>query len=132
MEKSFSFPSEIRNIIFAENLVEELSDQFNFSSEVYGNVLVSVVEAVNNAIKHGNRSDNSKMVHIGWDLNNSLLSITVADEGEGFDFSIIPDPTTPENIEKPHGRGIFLMQHLADQVEFGDLGRTVKLIYKVK
>ena len=67
------------------------------------------MEAVNNAIVHGNKSDIKKFVDVQFNLVNNNLQVTVTDEGKGFKPSEIPDPTKPENIELLAGRGVFLM-----------------------
>lgn len=126
-----SFPSKIENISIAEKLIDEVSASNNLSSEVYGNILVAIIEAVNNAILHGNKLDPSKTVHLSYNIENNVLSFTIRDEGGGFDPALIPDPTTEENIEKPHGRGIFLMRHLADEMIFNETGAGVELRFAI-
>jgi len=91
---------------------------------------VSTLEAVNNAILHGNNSDPGKIVEILISFKNSELSITVKDEGLGFKPEKVPDPTIPENIESINGRGVFLMSRLADKLTFNKRGNTVKMIFK--
>jgi serine/threonine-protein kinase RsbW len=88
-----------------------------------------VTEAVNNAIRHGNRNDPKLNVALSLMLENDLIKFRVEDEGQGFDYHHLPDPTSPENLEKPGGRGIFLMKHLSDEVEFQDNGRVVELSF---
>ena len=90
---------------------------------------VAVRESVINAIKHGNANDKSKNVQLSLSLKDSLIKFVVKDEGSGFDYQNLPDPTAPENIEKIGGRGIFLMKHLSDEVEFKDRGRVVELSF---
>jgi serine/threonine-protein kinase RsbW len=68
-------------------------------------------------------------VHISLSLHESLIKFVIKDEGPGFNYSTLPDPTSPENLEKPGGRGIFLMKHLSDEVEFKDNGRIVELSF---
>ena len=132
MRRHIMFSSDAKNVNFAENLIDDLSEQLEFSSDIYGNILVSVVEAVNNAIIHGNQLDHKKSVTLKAEVDNeSKLCVSVKDEGPGFDFTIVPDPTAPDNIEKPHGRGIFLMRNLADDVEFNDKGNEVILKFKL-
>lgn len=130
MKNNIQFPSKIENISIIERLVDELTQQYKINSEIYGNMLVSMVEAVNNAIIHGNKLDESKSVKIEYEVNNNEFYFTVKDEGTGFDFKNLPDPTAPENIEKPHGRGIFLISHLVDELSFEDNGS--KLCVKIK
>jgi anti-sigma regulatory factor (Ser/Thr protein kinase) len=126
-EKLLIFPSELENITRVERLIDEISSSHNLSSEVYGKISVAIIEAVNNAILHGNQLDINKKVKIGYDIDDESISFVVGDEGKGFDFSNIPDPTLPENLEKTHGRGIFLMNHLADDIEFAENGAIVEM-----
>jgi serine/threonine-protein kinase RsbW len=93
--------------------------------------MIAVTEAVNNAIKHGNSNDKAKNVHLSLALDESMIKFIIKDEGIGFDYGNLPDPTSPENLEKPGGRGIFLMKHLSDEVEFKDRGREVVLSFYV-
>ncbi|MBL4560443.1 MAG: ATP-binding protein [Labilibaculum sp.] len=126
-EKLLIFPSELENITRVERLIDEISSSHNLSSEVYGKISVAIIEAVNNAILHGNQLDINKKVKIEYDIDDESISFVVGDEGKGFDFSNIPDPTLPENLEKTHGRGIFLMNHLADDIEFAENGAIVEM-----
>ena len=131
MKNNIQFPSKTENINIVEKLVDELTQQHQINSEIYGNMLVSMVEAVNNAIIHGNKLDETKSVFIDYGLDNDMFWFCVKDEGKGFDFSNIPDPTSTENIEKPHGRGIFLIQHLVDELKFEDKGSKICIKIKI-
>lgn len=131
MKTEISFASKMENVNIIEKIVDELSAQFNFGTEIYGNILVSSVEAVNNAIIHGNKLDESKSVFVKIEINDNILSIRVRDEGPGFDFNNVADPTLPENIEKPHGRGLFLIRHLADETNFINEGKELELKFKI-
>jgi serine/threonine-protein kinase RsbW len=86
---------------------------------------------VNNAIHHGNKSNPSKEVKLVASENEGVLSFVISDDGPGFDYNNLPDPTDPKNIEKPHGRGVFLMKNLADNIEFFDDGSTVRLDFDI-
>lgn len=112
-----------------ESFIDNAKERFDLDDDIYGNIMIAVTEAVNNAIKHGNAGDKKKNVHLSLSLNDSLIKFVVKDEGSGFDYQHLPDPTAPENIEKVGGRGIFLMKHLSDQVEFKDQGRVVELSF---
>ena len=112
-----------------ESFIDNAKEKFQFDDDIYGNIMIAITEAVNNAIKHGNQSDSSKNVSLSLSLDESLIKFRVEDEGQGFDFEHLPDPTAPENIEKPGGRGIFLMKHLSDEVEFKEGGRIVELSF---
>ncbi|MFN8712641.1 MAG: ATP-binding protein [Bacteroidota bacterium] len=131
-EQKISFASTPENITLVEKLVNDLCANSSISEDYYGNILVALTEAVNNAIQHGNKLDAAKAVDVGWTTENDRLKVTVSDHGPGFDFSNLPDPTNPENLEKPNGRGVFLMRNLADNIEFFDEGRTVQLEFNLK
>lgn len=126
-EKRFEFASEIENINIVERFIEEMCDTYGVGEEIYGNVLIGLTEAVNNAISHGNRRDASKTVTLTFKPTPTELVFVIEDEGPGFDYDNLPDPTAPENIELPNGRGVFLMRHLADTVTFDETGSTVEL-----
>jgi serine/threonine-protein kinase RsbW len=130
MKNQIQFASKIENINIIERLVDEITQQFNINSEIYGNMLVSMVEAVNNAIIHGNKLDETKKVFVEYEINNGEFSFSIKDEGNGFNYQNLPDPTLPENLEKPHGRGIFLISHLVDELRFEDNGS--KICVKIK
>ena len=124
-------PSISDNIRMIESFIDNAKEKFHLNDDIYGNIMISVTEAVNNAIKHGNRGDSSKNVSLSLSLDENLIRFFVEDEGNGFDYKNLPDPTTPENLEKPSGRGIFLMKHLSDEVEFLEGGRVVELRFYI-
>jgi len=130
-EQKISFPSIADNIGLVEKLINEICSSYGISEDYYGNILVAVTEAVNNAIQHGNKMDPGKKVNLAFLAKEKNLSFEVSDQGQGFDYKGLPDPTNPENLEKPNGRGVFLMRHLADAVEFFNNGRTVKLNFHI-
>ena len=122
-------PSISENIRIVESFIDNIKEKFNVDDDLYGNIMVAVTESVNNAIKHGNKCDSSKNVILTADCDENALTITVEDQGKGFDYLNLPDPTAPENILKENGRGIFLMKNLADEVEFENGGNTVSLYF---
>lgn len=124
-----NFPSKAENINLAEKLIDELCEKHNVHDDYYGNILIAITEAVNNAIHHGNKLDPEKSVTLGYSVNGDKLSVFISDEGPGFDYENLPDPTEPENIEKPHGRGVFLMKALADDVGFEQNGSEVEMVF---
>ena len=127
------FPSKQENIVVVENLIDDICSKYKVNEDYYGNILIAVTEAVNNAINHGNKQDPEKEVNVDFSLKDGkTLSFKVKDQGAGFDFENIPDPTDPENLEKINGRGVFLMKNLADEVEFDDEGRMVELSFKIQ
>lgn len=125
-------PSLSENVRMIESFIDNAKERFHLDDDIYGNIMIAVTEAVNNAIKHGNKSDSKRNVALALSLEDSLIKFRVMDEGSGFDYHNLPDPTAPENIEKPGGRGIFLMKHLSDEVEFLDGGRVVELSFYIQ
>ena len=130
-DQKMKISSKSENMILVERMIEDVCDLFEVGEDNFGNILIAVTEAVNNAIQHGNKYDPSKHIQISFKSSKNQISFVVQDEGSGFDFTKIPDPTSPENIEKPHGRGIFLMNSLADKVEFEDHGKIVQLYFNL-
>jgi serine/threonine-protein kinase RsbW len=122
-------PSDYQSLIDVEKLVGDICSNFGVQEDAFGNVLIAVSEAVNNAIQHGNKNKPSANVTLTVAELEDSFCIQVKDEGEGFIFTNLPDPTAPENILKDSGRGVFLMQNLADEVEFVDTGSTVNLYF---
>lgn len=130
--KNITFSSSLENIPLVEKFVDDLYEAFRFSQEIYGNILIATLEAVNNAIIHGNKKDPNKEVILDVELkNDNCLVIRVSDNGEGFDFNNLPDPVAPENIEKPYGRGIFLIKHLTDKCIFHNKGKTIEIHFNL-
>tara|TARA_A100001015_G_scaffold304570_1_gene395964 strand:+ start:1812 stop:2225 length:414 start_codon:yes stop_codon:yes gene_type:complete len=123
------FDSKPENIAVVEKLIDKISADHGIVAEHYGNVLIAMTEGVNNAIVHGNKLDETKSVSVSCAIDEKTLVFRITDEGPGFDYDNLPDPTAPENIEKPHGRGVFLMRHLADECAFEDEGRIVELTF---
>ena len=125
-----SIPSLIENIKIIESFIDNARENFEINDDIYGNIMISVTECISNAIIHGNQGDKNKLVHLELTLEEELLLFTIQDEGEGFDYNLLKDPTAPENIEKIGGRGIFLIKHLSDDVKFEENGtKTVLSFY---
>lgn len=124
-------PSLSENIRMIESFIDNCKEKFHLNEDIYGNIMIAVTEAVNNAIRHGNKNDSTKNVSLALTLEENLIKFKVEDEGKGFDYNSLPDPTAPENIEKPGGRGIFLMKHLSDEVDFKEGGRVVELCFYI-
>lgn len=131
MKKSISFASKFENIDIAEKFVNTICEYEEINEKHYGNIIIAVTESVNNAIIHGNKTNPEKDVKLHYFLEKNELGFVIEDEGEGFNFIDIPDPTLPENIEKLTGRGIFLMKSLADQVSFNNEGRSVEIKFNL-
>lgn len=122
-------PSLPENIRIVESFIDNAKDQYKLNDDIYGNIMIAVTESVNNAIIHGNQSNSNKNVHLQLALEESLIKFIIEDEGTGFDYQDLPDPTLPENLSKPGGRGIFLMKNLCDEVSFKKEGRVAELSF---
>lgn len=123
-----SHPSNVR---YLESFVQRLADEHTLSREQFGKILVSLTEAVNNAILHGNRSDERKKVLVRAERSRRTLAILVEDEGCGFDYRTIPDPTLDENLTRIGGRGVYFMFELCDSVRYLRNGCAVELSYNL-
>lgn len=122
---SLTIPSDVSKLPVVETLIDSVCQSIGVHEDVYGNVLIAVTEAVNNAIIHGNKNDVS--LNVGVNVFDAPVSFcfNVSDTGSGFDYDALPDPTAPENIEKENGRGVFLMRNLADDVVYNETGNQV-------
>lgn len=132
MRKELIIKSKSDNLREVEKFVDEVSSELSLNDEIYGNLLIATLEAANNAIVHGNKGQEDKNVDILLTKEKSKIILRVQDYGPGFDYKNIPDPTSPENIEKINGRGVFLMQKLSDQIEFFENGSIVQLTFTLK
>lgn len=126
-----TLPSQQNQVRYVEKFVSQVASRFNITPDTYGNILISLTEAVNNAIIHGNRKDKNKKVKVCFEKRRKDLAIRVSDEGSGFDYDNLPDPTAPENILECGGRGVFIMRQLCDGMEYKDNGRTVEMRFSV-
>ena len=131
MYKKIRIESNITSLQIVEKAVDEATNELGVSEECYGKILVSILEAVNNAILHGNKSDPSKFVDIEIRSVNGDMIIKVSDQGEGFNPKKVPDPTIPENLQELNGRGVFLMSRLADKLEYSDKGNMVTMTFNM-
>ena len=126
-----SIPSEIGNIIKVENFIESFTETFNLQPELFGKISLSVIEAVNNAILSGNKLSADKLVTLEAWMDPEKFYVSVVDEGEGFDYTHIPDPTLPDNLTKDAGRGLYLMKTLTDELVFENDGSKVTLVFNL-
>ena len=123
--KSLHVTSELSNI---RMVVAELLAFVNEKTGVQEEILPTVLsEALTNAIVHGNGSDPDKKVFAQVWVTPHKMSFKVRDEGKGFDYSKLPDPTKPDNLMKTSGRGLFFVQHLMDNVYFCESGCEITM-----
>ncbi len=123
--------SDPNNINKVEQLVNQLASRYHLDQEKHDNLLISLTEAVSNAIIHGNKQDRSKMVSIRFAQVTDGLSIRVSDQGGGFNFDSLPDPTCPDRICECGGRGVFLMNQLCDKMRYINGGSTVEMQFRL-
>ena len=114
-----------------EILVGQLAEKLHIAPDTHGNILVSLTEAINNAIIHGNGRDENKNVRVELREGHGKVAFRISDEGKGFDHRNLPDPTCPENITKCGGRGVFLMRELSDNLSFRNNGSTVEMHFRI-
>jgi serine/threonine-protein kinase RsbW len=129
MNRVLLIASEISCLKVVEEFIQSVSCDIGIGKEAYGKVIVAVMEAVNNAILHGNGNNPEKKVKICFDASEHELTVEVTDEGDGFRPENVPDPTKPENIESISGRGVFLMSRLSDRIEYNAKGNSVKMLF---
>ena len=125
-----TLPSNPKSIGRVEGFIKRIGKKIHLDEIQMHKLMVSLTEAVNNAIVHGNKSDPTKKVTVVCECEKEKLVITVADEGKGFKPEKVKNPLKEENLTRTSGRGIFLMRTLMDKVEYaiGKAGSTVKLV----
>ncbi len=124
-----SIPSLIENITIIESFIDNAKEKFHINDDIYGNIMISVTECVSNAIIHGNKQDRKKPVKLELEFLENQIRFIIEDQGNGYDISHLYDPTSPENLEKSGGRGVFIMKHLSDEIKFDNNGSKVTLTF---
>jgi len=120
-------PSDTVEARRVQEQIEHLLKVNQFGERDIFGIRLAVEEALVNAIKHGNQMDSARKVRVAFQVSQEKFEVIIADEGQGFDPVDVPDPTAPENIERPCGRGIMLMRHYMTSVAFNDRGNTVSM-----
>lgn len=124
-----SAPHEIQKV---DKFLQEANATLGLDDGSMYRILVAASEAVNNAILHGNGSDPSKTVRLCLRATKHLLTIRVDDEGRGFNAKTLPNPLADENLLKEHGRGVFLIRSLVDEVRFLRFRKGSAVVMKVR
>jgi len=132
MNGSIKIPSDMSNLYRVEKLIDTIAENLGIRDDLYGNISVCLVEAVSNSIQHGNKYDVTKIVLLEYQTTGDGLDFIITDEGIGFDLNSVPDPTLPENVENIKGRGIFLITHLSDSINFENKGSKITISFSLK
>lgn len=110
-----------------EVILREMQAAGYSEEDIFG-IKLALEEAMTNAVRHGNRNDPTKQVVVRFNVTPRKITIIVRDEGFGFQPNHVPDPTLPENIERPSGRGIMLMRAYMTHVAYSDRGNEVVMV----
>lgn len=131
-ELVLELPSDIRAIEDAvEYVVSRCSGCEIHARRLRLNFRVGLTEALSNAMLYGNGQDPAKSVRVEVLISTAAITARIIDEGTGFDPRAVPDPTTPENVCRAGGRGLFLMRELLDEVHYNDRGNCVTLVLRL-
>lgn len=116
-----------------ESFIDELKQWTNFNDEDSSRIMLTLSEAVNNAIVHGNKENPEKKVTVmsRFDPENGILTISVEDEGDGFNPNDIPDPLKEENLLNEGGRGVYLIEQYADDLQFSKGGTKATITFQL-
>lgn len=123
--------SNVRSICTLESYLDSIFKSENLPLEKFGDILVSLTEAVSNAIIHGNEHDEDKIVIIAYKYADHQLTFYIKDEGQGFNPDSIPDPTCIERLEECGGRGVRIMNELSDHFCYKTKGKILELGFNI-
>jgi len=124
MEK-ITIHSNITQIEEAITSILDSVNKFDVAEETFFDIKLMLSEILVNAMTHGNLDDPGKKIFVFYKIENRKLTLTVEDEGEGFDYNNVADPSLPDNLTKSSGRGIFLVKNLSDLVSFNLRGNSI-------
>ncbi|MEX0680906.1 MAG: ATP-binding protein [Balneolales bacterium] len=124
---SLTLKSDLNELDRVVNFVRQLADKCDIDQDTEHRILLVLSEAVTNAIVHGNRKEISKTVNIKVVFDQKTIFLTVCDQGSGFDPDRIPDPRTKENLLKTGGRGVWLIQEIADETQYSENGTRIDI-----
>lgn len=128
IEFRLTLPSNPRQIGRVEKFLKKVQGHVALDEIQFHKLMVSLTEAVNNAILHGNKQDETKKVKVKCEVLPGWLLFVVEDEGGGFDITKVKNPLNEENLLRDSGRGIFLMKTLMDRVEYGNTKKGVQVL----
>ncbi len=119
-------------LLKVEKFLSDIFKEFNLTSEYFNKTVLCVSEAVINSIEHGNQFDNKKNITLEVKCFGGEIDILIKDEGDGFDFNTIEDPTTSDNIMKESGRGLHIIRSLSTSISYNEKGNCVQLKIECK
>lgn len=128
---TFSYSANLSNISAVRKDILSLEAYAGLDVEKKDALIIIITELITNAIKHGSNQEDEKYVFLGLTFNAESVYCIVEDQGPGFDRASIPDPTLPEYILREHGRGIFITEHLADEVRYEYAVDTMRIIVMI-
>lgn len=123
--------SRLKNIENVRDFLKEIFREARLNMNSFNRIFLGISEAVSNAILHGNKMNPEKNVLIRMKLHDNRFNVEVEDEGTGFSDHILFDPTCKEHIKREHGRGIFIMRKLADEISFKEEGRKILIQFTI-
>jgi len=125
-------PSSVKKIRqVSDKIIPLLSDRKIEKSDIF-DIRLAVEEAVINAIEHGNSKNKGLSVEVSFTISADRIEVSIQDEGPGFDHCVLPDPTKDKNVLRAHGRGVYIMHKLMDEIHYNDKGNKVTLIKRFK
>jgi serine/threonine-protein kinase RsbW len=128
LRRRLVIPSDVREARKIEDLILGEVDRYEYDESAVFGIKLALEEGLNNAIKHGNGGDPDKTVEVDFEVDARRVEVAIADQGPGFDPDDVPDPTADENLEKPSGRGIMLMRHYMDEVQYEQGGTRLRML----
>jgi serine/threonine-protein kinase RsbW len=130
--KELKISSTRESLTKVENFVEEICEAYYITNSYYGNILLAILEAVKNAIIHGNKNNPAKQVKICFKSIQNGLCFRISDQGKGFDFKNVQNPLEAEDsLIENVGKGIFLIRSLADHVSYNSKGNVVEIVFLI-
>lgn len=129
MKKTFLLNSDFSELNRLDGFLKEIRTNFSINNSLFDAIKMALVEAVSNAIEHGNKFDKAKEVIVEFMSDNNQIEFNIIDEGSGFNPNNLGDPLSPDNLLKTRGRGVFLMKQFADEVHFNSTGNIIRLTF---
>jgi len=129
---SFTFPTDLQYIKKASQQILDCFADLKLDERMLSDLKLCLEEALINAMKHGNKQNTSLKVNAEVSKESDSLKFTICDQGEGFDVHDLNDPTKEEHLAKTHGRGIFLIKNIMDEVRYDKENKCLHLTKRLK